>query len=156
MWTTAICPGEMEKEIFSSWGFIAGFGPFPAAPQGGFWLKVTTNTVIFSKTYTMTLVNCSLQSKPHRAACSLLVTWSCIITHQHYSFLWRQQRTIGCLQTTASSTSPTQTTDQRSPLSKPQGSPRGSKEQMPSSILSARHRDCAASAICDRRENISH
>lgn len=27
-WTTATCSGEMQKEIFSLWGFIAGFGPF--------------------------------------------------------------------------------------------------------------------------------
>lgn len=38
-WATATCPGRTEKEIFSSWGFIAGFWPFPAAPRAGLWLK---------------------------------------------------------------------------------------------------------------------
>lgn len=66
-------------------------------------------------------------------------------------------RTISCLQTTVSSTSPTQTTDQRPPLPKPQPGPRGLKKQMFSSSYSPRH-TCAGvcnTAVHSRKESIS-
>lgn len=127
-WTTATCPGEMQKEMFSSWGFIAGFWPFPAAPKGGLWLKDTTKAVV-----TFSLKRAITQwSAPCRENRIILPTpnCSCDVLHYHRStvlFLF-EGKTHGCLQTTASSASPTQTTDQRSSLSEPQRGPQGPQE----------------------------
>lgn len=88
----------------------------------------------------MTQVNCNLQSKLcHSVHSQLLMQCPALSQINSILFLWRKERTIGCLQTTVLSTSPTQTTDQRPPLSKPQRSPRGPKKQISSSSLSARH-----------------
>lgn len=104
----------------------------------------------------MTQVNCNSQSKAHANSEPLM---RCpMLSYLFFTILILEgkMRTISCLQTTISSTSPTQTTDQRSPLPKPQMGLRGLKKQMCSSSHSAR--TCAGvcnTIVHSRKESIS-